>query len=154
MTFPEMLVSLLLGVTTGLALIVPIGAQNACVLRLGISGDTRTILSVVLICALSDAALIVGGVVGVGALIKGVPFTFLVVRSVGAGFLIVYAMVAAARVFRPQTMTATGAGPRTNTRAAAATVAALTWLNPHVYLDTVILLGSLANQQGALRRWW
>jgi L-lysine exporter family protein LysE/ArgO len=148
------LLPLLLGLGTGLALIIAIGAQNAYVLRLGIAGHLRVLVPVVLVCALSDAVLIAAGVLGIGAVLLAAPVALVVIRVVGSGFLIVYGLLAARRVFRPAALVPAEAARAVTPRAAIATVIALTWLNPHVYLDTVILLGSLANQQGAVERWW
>ena len=143
----------LFGLLTGLSLIVAIGAQNAFVLRVGIAGRNRIIAPVVLICALSDAVLILAGVAGIGALIQHLPVVLIIIRVLGAGFLIVYGLLAARRVFRPQKLDASDGGElRVST--AVFTTLALTWLNPHVYLDTLILLGSIANQQGPISRWW
>lgn len=166
----ETLLPALLGMGTGLALIVAIGAQNAYLLRLGIGGDTRTVLAVVLVCAFSDAALITAGVVGIGGLVQAMPAALDVIRLLGAGFLIVYGLSAARRALRPgpgEVLLPTEeegegvAGPlgtltrrRSATRAAVGTALALTWLNPHVYLDTVVFLGSIANQQVGEARWW
>ncbi|WP_423918025.1 LysE/ArgO family amino acid transporter [Frigoribacterium sp. 2-23] len=156
MTFSTTFLPALVGLGTGLALIVAIGSQNAFLLRLGIVGRARTLVPVVLICAVSDAVLIVAGVAGVGVLIQAAPAVIVVVRVLGAGFLIVYGLLAARRAIRPDgdaaLVPAGGGGLRTG--AAAATAVALTWLNPHVYLDTVVFLGSVANQQGADERWW
>jgi L-lysine exporter family protein LysE/ArgO len=143
----------LFGLLTGLSLIVAIGAQNAFVLRVGIAGRNRIIAPVVVICAVSDAVLILAGVAGIGAIIQRLPVALIIIRVVGAGFLIVYGLLAARRVFRPQKLDA--APPRElRVSTAALTALALTWLNPHVYLDTLILLGSIANQQGDVARWW
>lgn len=154
MTFSATLLPALLGFGTGLALIVAIGAQNAFVLRLGIDGRPRTVLPVVLICALSDAVLIMAGVAGVGAVIAAAPAALIAVRVLGAGFLIVYGVLAARRAFRPGALHSAGTSAGIATRTAVTTAIALTWLNPHVYLDTVIFLGSVANDQGADERWW
>jgi L-lysine exporter family protein LysE/ArgO len=147
------LLAALFGLLTGLSLIVAIGAQNAFVLRVGIAGHNRTIAPVVVICALSDAVLIVAGVAGIGALIQHAPVVLIVIRVLGAGFLIVYGLLAARRVFTPHKLDAAEVTtPRVG--ASALTALALTWLNPHVYLDTLVLLGSIANQQGPASRWW
>lgn len=173
----ETLLPAFLGLGTGLALIVAIGSQNAYLLRLGINGNPRTVLAVVLVCAFSDAILIAAGVVGIGGLVQAVPDVLVVIRVLGAGFLIVYGLLAAYRALKPgpaETLVPTtqepepardgGAvttlrtGTRTRTRSslsvAVLTALALTWLNPHVYLDTVVFLGSLANQQVGDARWW
>jgi L-lysine exporter family protein LysE/ArgO len=150
----------LAGLATGFGLIVAIGAQNSYVLRLGIAGPARAIAAVVAICALSDLALITAGVAGVGALIAGVPVLLVVLRFVGAAFLIGYGLLAARRAVRPGALRVDDAGgPDASgapVRWAAVLLPALafTWLNPHVYLDTLVLLGSIANQQGAALRWW
>ncbi|WP_201296796.1 LysE/ArgO family amino acid transporter [Nocardiopsis sp. FR26] len=143
----------LLGFGTGLALIVAIGAQNAYVLRIGIEGRTGTVLPVVLVCALSDAVLITCGVLGVGAVVEAAPLAVHAVRLLGAGFLIVYGLLAARRVLRPGALVVSGP-LRDGRRTAMVTALVLTWLNPHVYLDTLVFLGSLANQQGDARWWW
>jgi L-lysine exporter family protein LysE/ArgO len=143
----------LLGLGTGLALIIAIGAQNAYVLRLGISARNGTVLAVVLVCALSDAVLILAGILGIGAVIQALPATLIVIRVLGAGFLIVYGLLAAFRVFRPKALTPSETA-EVGLRTAILTTLGLTWLNPHVYLDTVIFLGSVANQQGEAERWW
>ncbi|MEG3630190.1 LysE/ArgO family amino acid transporter [Streptomyces poriticola] len=137
------------GFGTGLSLIVAIGAQNAFVLRQGLRRDA--VLAVVGICALSDAALIALGVAGVGAVVVAWPEALTVVGWVGGAFLLGYGALAARRVLRPGgALTADGdaAGSR---RRAVLTCLALTWLNPHVYLDTVFLLGSVAADRGELR---
>lgn len=137
------------GFGTGLSLIVAIGAQNAFVLRQGVRRDA--VLAVVGICALSDAVLIALGVGGVGAVVVAWPGAVRAVGLVGGVFLLCYGALAARRVLRPGTgLTADGeaAGSR---RRAVLTCLAMTWLNPHVYLDTVFLLGSLAADRGPLR---
>ncbi|WEO76138.1 LysE/ArgO family amino acid transporter [Cryobacterium sp. SO2] len=154
MTPATTLLPALLGLLTGLSLIVAIGAQNAFVLRLGIEGRTRVIAPVVAICALSDAALILAGVLGMGTLVQAAPAVMQVVRIGGAAFLLGYGLWAARRAIRPGALVLTGAPSVTGMRVAVGTVLALTWLNPHVYLDTVVLLGSVASQQDAAGRWW
>jgi len=144
----------LLGFGTGLALIVAIGAQNAYVLRLGIEGHTRTILPAVLICSISDAVLIFAGILGVGLVVERTPAALVVIRIVGAAFLLAYGVFATVRAFKPKALVANASPVPISARAAVATMIALTWLNPHVYLDTLIFLGSVANQQGESARWW
>ncbi|MFE2266217.1 LysE/ArgO family amino acid transporter [Streptomyces griseosporeus] len=138
------------GFGTGLSLIVAIGAQNAFVLRQGVRRDA--VLAVVGICALSDAVLIALGVGGVGALVVTWPGALTAVGWIGGAFLICYGVLAARRVLRPggEALRTEGeaAGSR---RRAVLTCLALTWLNPHVYLDTVFLLGSIAADRGPLR---
>ena len=146
------ILSLLSGLASGLSLIVAIGAQNAFVLRQGV--QRSHVLLVVAVCALSDLVLIVLGVAGVGALIEQAPGVLDVVRWAGAAFLLVYGGRAALRAIRG-TPASQPVARQTGTWAAAlGTCLALTWLNPHVYLDTVLLLGSLAGAHGPDGRWW
>jgi L-lysine exporter family protein LysE/ArgO len=144
----------LFGLGTGLALIVAIGAQNAYVLRLGIAGRLRIVAVVVVICAVSDAALIAAGVLGIGVVIEKAPIALVVIRILGSAFLIVYGLMAARRVFHPKALEPAVQHGSISLKAVAFTTLALTWLNPHVYLDTVVFLGSIANQQGSAERWW
>ncbi len=137
--------TVLLGFAASLSLIVAIGAQNAFVLRQGVRNEH--VLPVVIVCAASDLALIIAGVAGVGALVTSHPQVMTAARYGGAAFLIGYGLLAARRAFRPQVMTPSDAGPA-RLSAVLSTCLALTFLNPHVYLDTVVLLGTLANQQG------
>ena len=140
--------AVLVGFVASLSLIVAIGAQNAFVLRQGIRDEH--VLPVVIVCAASDLALIIAGVAGVGALVTSHPQAMTVARYGGAAFLIGYGLLAARRAVRPQVMTPSDAGPA-RLSAVLTTCLALTFLNPHVYLDTVVLLGTLANQQGQAR---
>lgn len=146
-----MLTSLLAGLGLGLSLIVAIGAQNAFVLRQGLRREH--VLVVVAICALSDAILIALGVAGLGALIEQAEWLLVVVRIAGAAFLTWYGVRSALRAVRPGTLDADPAGSPISLKAAVLTVLALTWLNPHVYLDTVVLLGSIGATHGD-DRWW
>ncbi|MFC3690065.1 LysE/ArgO family amino acid transporter [Aquipuribacter hungaricus] len=146
------LVAVLAGLGLGLSLIVAIGAQNAYVLRQGLRGEH--VLLVVAVCALSDAVLVLSGVLGAGALLERLPWLLPVFRVGGAAFLLGYAVVAARRALRPGALRADDAGTRTPARTAGATALALTWLNPHVYLDTVVLLGSIAQTHGEHRLWF
>jgi L-lysine exporter family protein LysE/ArgO len=152
MDFTGLLTPAALGFGTGLALIVAIGSQNAFVLRQGIRGEH--VAAVVLVCSVSDAILIAAGIAGVGALLQANPVIVNVVRFAGAAFLVAYGVMAARRALRPGALTASGRQPAAGMGAALSTVLALTWLNPHVYLDTVLLLGSVANQQTQDLRWW
>ncbi|WP_329258735.1 LysE/ArgO family amino acid transporter [Streptomyces pseudovenezuelae] len=138
------------GFGTGLSLIVAIGAQNAFVLRQGIRRDA--VLAVVGICALSDALLITLGVGGVGAVVVAWPGALTLVGWIGGGFLLCYGVLAARRVLRPAASGLRAEGEVTGSRKRAVlTCLAMTWLNPHVYLDTVFLLGSVAADRGPLR---
>ena len=164
---------LLAGLGLGLSLIIAIGAQNVFVLRQGIRREH--VLAVVIVCAVSDALLIAAGIAGIGAVLSAIPWLVEVVRWVGAAFLIGYGMLAARRAWRPRAAlvveeprgaepdpaesgpaepgaTATAvAPPQARLRTVVLTALALTWLNPHVYLDTVFLLGSIAGTHGDAR---
>jgi L-lysine exporter family protein LysE/ArgO len=194
---PMPISSLLAGLGLGFSLIVAIGAQNLFVLRQGIRREH--VFAVAAICALSDLALIIVGVSGIGAVLEAVPWLVDVIRWAGAAFLVGYGLLAARRAIRPSGaalvaqpgpaepsvesavesavesvtdaagdaardsrrsaasvavatarphVTAPPAAQRTTLIAAVLTCLALTWLNPHVYLDTVFLLGSVANTHG------
>ena len=230
------LLSLLSGLGTGLALIVAIGVQNTYLLRLAVSARLRVVTAAVVVCALSDAVLILAGVLGVGVVVERFPVALVVVRFVGAAFLVTYGVLAARRALRPSGDTmrveervveradddgvpvhggaapvagagsagdvsglttghdggsldhaasaadavdAAGAAGRTTAvtattstaeaarrgrtappgraagaRAAVVTMLVFTWANPHVYLDTLVFLGSVGNQEGVDDRWW
>lgn len=139
------------GLATGLALIVAIGSQNAFVLRNGILRSH--VLPIVAFCALSDALLIVAGIAGAGALVRGNTPLMLLTRYGGAVFLASYALLAARRAWQGSQLqlTQTTAVPLGTALAACF---GFTFLNPHVYLDTVVLLGSIANQLPDPGRWW
>ncbi|MGW7681184.1 LysE/ArgO family amino acid transporter [Kribbella sp. NPDC054772] len=142
---------LLAGFATSMSLIVAIGAQNAFVLRQGLRREH--VLSVVLTCALSDALLISSGILGLGALITRSQLALDIAKLGGAAFLYTYAFLAAKRALSPgRRITPTDHTPIA-LRSVVLTCLAFTYLNPHVYLDTVVLLGSLANQRGTDGRW-
>lgn len=151
MTSLDIFSSTATGLGAGLALIVAIGAQNAFVLRQGIRGEH--VGQVVLICMLSDIVLIAAGILGIGAVITAAPVIVVAIRLAGAAFLLAYGVLAAKRALKPGVLTADGQQGSLGLKAALITAVTLTWLNPHVYLDTVLLLGTLANQHGDLR-WW
>lgn len=133
----------LTGFATTMTLIAAIGAQNAFVLRQGIRGEH--VMPVVALCAVSDLVLIFAGIAGFGALIAAHPDVVVVAKYGGALFLIGYGLLAARRATRPGALTPPDAAPA-RLAGVVATCLALTFLNPHVYLDTVILLGALANE--------
>lgn len=162
---------MLAGLGLGLSLIVAIGAQNVFLLRQGIRREH--VLAVVTICAVSDALLIVAGVAGLGLIVTAAPWLVTVARWAGAAFLLAYGLLAARRAWRGtegalevegddapvsasagSTRTATATLTRTSAALAPVvlTTLALTWLNPHVYLDTVLMLGSIAATHGE-ERW-
>ncbi|WP_296606295.1 LysE/ArgO family amino acid transporter [Nocardioides sp.] len=146
-----MLDSSLAGFATGLSLIVAIGAQNAYVLRQGLAREHIGV--VVAICALSDVVLISAGVGGIGTLVERAPWALDVVRWMGVAFLTWYGVASLLRARRSDALRAADRGS-TGVRGVAVRAVALTWLNPHVYLDTVLLLGSIANHEGPTGRWW
>lgn len=169
-----MLTPLLAGLGLGFSLIIAIGAQNLFVLRQGLRREH--VFVVAAICAASDALLIALGVSGVGLVLQAVPWLVEAVRWAGAAFLVAYGVLAARRACRPAdrglavtgddgapadpalSHAASGAPANTATTAATRllpvvlTCLALTWLNPHVYLDTVFLLGTVASTHGE-QRW-
>jgi L-lysine exporter family protein LysE/ArgO len=141
----------LAGLLTGLSLIIAIGAQNAFVLRQGLA--RQYVGPVVAVCALSDAVLIAAGVSGIGAIVAHAGWVMDVVRWLGVAFLASYGVLSLLRARRPDTLEAARAGAPSR-RSAVGRALALTYLNPHVYLDTALLLGSIANQHGSGDRWW
>jgi L-lysine exporter family protein LysE/ArgO len=148
---PAIVSVVLAGLGFGLSLIIAIGAQNAFVLRQGLRREHVT--AVVLICMLSDIVLILAGIVGLGALIQQAGWLLVVARVGGALFLLVYAFLSIRRAMRPQALTTSAGGTGMTLAAALSTALALTWLNPHVYIDTVLLLGSIGGTYGD-DRWW
>lgn len=129
------------GFLLGAGLIVAIGAQNAFVLRQGLRREH--VFAVTTVCWLSDAALIAVGVAGAGRLVKAHPALLAAVTLAGIAFLAVYGAIAFRRALRPGGLVGTDA-PGQPLRATLLTVLALTFLNPHVYLDTVVLVGGLS----------
>lgn len=144
-------VALASGLGFGLSLIVAIGAQNAFVLRQGLL--RQHVLPVVAVCAVSDAVLIAAGIVGLGSLLDLAPWLIDVMRVGGAAFLLTYAVLAARRAWRPSAIGTPADEASGSVWPVVTTAVALTWLNPHVYLDTVVLLGSVAGTHGD-DRWW
>ena len=153
-----MLNSSLAGLLTGLSLIVAIGAQNAFVLRQGLR--RAHVGPIVTVCTLCDVVLIVAGVTGIGAVVKHADWALQAVRWFGVAFLTWYGLSSAWRARHPSALFAPPDGNAAAAGAPAVGLAptlrrtlALTWLNPHVYLDTVVLLGSIANTHGPSGRW-
>jgi L-lysine exporter family protein LysE/ArgO len=154
------------GLLTGISLIVAIGAQNAYLLRQGLRRSH--VGPIVAVCALSDFALIFAGVSGIGAIVSHAGWALVVVRWLGAAFLTWYGLSSAWRARHPATGLAArssgvaGRGARdletgaldVGRGTAVRRAVALTWLNPHVYLDTVLLIGSVAATHGPSGRWW
>jgi len=138
------------GFASGLALIIAIGAQNAFVLRQGLK--RQNLLAVVLFCAVADAVLIGTGILGLGAVIESLPAVLLVLRFAGAAYLVWFGIGSIRRAVSPSILEASGQA-KSGVAKAIGTADTLTFLNPHVYIDTVILLGSIGNQF-ATDRWW
>ena len=139
-----MTVPFISGFMLGLSLILPIGAQNAFVLRLGLRG--RHVFAVCLTCAVSDAVLILAGVAGFARVATALPWAETVMRYAGVAFLVIYG----ARSFMAAFQTGETLKPSNETPdrlgRVLLTCLAFTWLNPHVYLDTVVLIGSISTQ--------
>jgi L-lysine exporter family protein LysE/ArgO len=131
------------GFLLGLSLIVAIGAQNAFVLRQGLR--RAHVFAVCLTCAVSDAVLIAAGVAGMGWIATELPWFAPVMTWGGAAFLVVYGALSFRSAMAPGALVAAGQGER-SLHGTLATCLALTWLNPHVWLDTVVLLGSISAQ--------
>jgi L-lysine exporter family protein LysE/ArgO len=134
---------LILGFIASFTLIAAIGAQNAFVLRQGIRREH--VLPVVALCTVSDIVLISAGIGGVGALVSAHPSALNIAKFGGALFLVGYGLLAARRAWRPSSLNPSEKAPARLVEVLV-TCAALTFLNPHVYLDTVVLLGALANE--------
>ena len=132
------------GYLVALSLILAIGAQNAFVLRQGLRREH--VAAVVAVCAVSDAVLIGAGVAGFGAISAAAPWFGEAMRWLGVGFLLVYgglrfrAALKGGEALKPSEATAAPL------RQVLATCLVLTWANPHVYLDTVVLIGSISAQ--------
>ncbi|ASY17310.1 LysE/ArgO family amino acid transporter [Candidatus Planktophila versatilis] len=138
-----MVIAFLPGLLTGLSLIIAIGAQNAFVIRQGLAKSN--VLLVVVICAASDALLIFLGTGGLGAVIQSQPRALEIIRWFGVAYLTFFGLNTLRKVFRPGALSIEGE-TSISRKAAIASVLGFTFLNPHVYLDTVILLGSISNQ--------
>jgi L-lysine exporter family protein LysE/ArgO len=139
------------GLATGFGLIVAIGAQNAFVVRQGLARNHIGLI--VLICAISDTVLIAAGVGGMGAIVTALPWLLAVMRWGGVAYLTWFGVRTAMSVLKSENLQADGSVARLSLQKAAVTALMLTWLNPHVYLDTVVFLGSIGNQFG-VNRWW
>ena len=133
------------GFLTGLTLIIAIGAQNAFVLRQGLRRDY--VFMVVIFAALSDALLVFTGILGLGQLILSVPYLLEILRFAGAAYLLWFAYGAIRRAINPEVLVP-GEKVVSSRWKVLGTIAALTYLNPHVYIDTVLLLGTIGNQFG------
>ena len=143
-------IALITGVFTGLSLIVAIGAQNAFVIKQGLLRSHVTL--VVFICAISDALLIIVGTGGLGRIIQSKPDLLNIIRWFGVIYLTWFGIKSVRSAFRNETLTASDKSAE-SWKKVLVTVLAMTYLNPHVYLDTVIFVGSLANQFES-QRWY
>jgi L-lysine exporter family protein LysE/ArgO len=137
--------ALLPGFLTSLGLIVAIGAQNAFVIRQSLT--RKHVLLVVLICAASDALLITLGIAGLGAAIQGLPWLLEIFRWFGAAYLTWFGVSSIRSAMKNESMTDLTGESQSRTKVVLALLG-FTFLNPHCYLDTVILLGSIGNQFG------
>jgi L-lysine exporter family protein LysE/ArgO len=146
-----MIAPLVAGFLLGLSLILPIGAQNAFVLRIGLRGEH--VLAVCLTCAVSDAVLILAGISGFAQLSARVPWAETVLLYGGAAFLLAYGARSFMAAIASASLRPSEAAPE-SLRRVVLTCLALTWLNPHVYLDTVVLIGSISTQFDEGKGWF
>lgn len=144
MVMSPVLEAALNGYLVAISLILAIGAQNAFVLRQGLRGEH--VAAVVAVCALSDAVLIALGVAGFGVLSAAVPWLAEAMRWLGVGFLLVYGALRFRAALKGGEALRPAAGATVPLRRVVVTCLVLTWANPHVYLDTVVLLGSISAQ--------
>ncbi|GIK98782.1 MAG: amino acid transporter [Alphaproteobacteria bacterium] len=149
---PATLVAFAQGVGLGGGLIIAIGAQNAYVLRQGLRREFA--LSVASICFLCDVALIALGAGGFGSLVAAFPALTRIAAWGGAAFLAWYGFRALRSALAPGALEADGAARAPSRSRAVFTALALSLLNPHVYLDTVVLIGGIAGQYAAATRPW
>ena len=138
------------GFLLGLSLIIVIGAQNAFVLRQGLRGEH--VLGVVLVCAVSDAILVSAGVLGFGAIVENLPWLTRWLTWGGAAFLLFYGLRSFISAFRSSEALDPAKREREAFWPTIMTAVLLTWANPHVYLDTVVLLGSISTGFGEASR--
>lgn len=151
--FSNVRYALFQGFGLGFSLIVAIGVQNAFVLKQGLARNH--VFLICTICMLSDAALIALGCAGVGAAIASNDWLLLGARWGGAAFLVWMGINSLRAMLRDAALLPTeGGAGALSVRAAVSTTLALTFLNPHVYLDTVLLLGGIAGQFPAAQRLW
>jgi L-lysine exporter family protein LysE/ArgO len=144
------MISAFSGFFTAISLIAAIGAQNAYVIRQSLT--RKHVLLVVVICALADAVLIIAGIAGLGALITSAPMLMEFIRWFGVLYLAWFGIKSVRSAFKKQSLDA-GSAQSASRKQVVLSILGFTFLNPHVYLDTVILLGSIANQFQS-DRWW
>ncbi|MEY4499710.1 MAG: hypothetical protein RL319_698 [Actinomycetota bacterium] len=140
------MIAFLPGLFSGLSLIIAIGAQNAFIIRQALT--RKHVFLIVTFAALADALLIAAGTAGLGAIIQAAPVALEVIRWFGVAYLLWFAFNSARSAFKGETLDAKGVAENSAKKALIA-IAGLTFLNPHVYLDTVIFLGALGNQFSA-----
>ena len=150
-TMPLVLAPLLKGLATGGSLIIAIGAQNAFVLSQGLRKQYNNLVAIT--CCTVDMLLIIAGIAGMGALIANSPYLMLAAALLGGGFLTVYGVIALKSAISPKVLRAQHSSLNSR-KAAVLTTLAISLLNPHVYLDTVILIGSIGGQYPASEKWW
>lgn len=138
------MVTFLTGLGVGFSLILAIGAQNAFVLRQGLKREY--VFSVCLICALSDSILIYLGITGFSKIVKEFPLITIFAQYFGAVFLFIYGLRSFYSAFRKSTRLDPSNIEKANIYRVLGTCLAFTWLNPHVYLDTVVLVGSISTK--------
>ncbi len=138
------------GLFAGLSLIIAIGAQNAFVLRLGLARNH--VAAAVVICAAADALLIAAGISGLGVIVRSIPVALIVLKWIGIAYLTWYAIKSFRSAAHPEVLLPGDENTR-SLRTVIAMTLAFTFLNPHVYLDTVLLLGSIGNQYRP-NQWW
>ncbi len=145
------LAALITGFTLSLSLILAIGAQNAFVLQQGLRREH--VAAVVAVCAVLDVSLMAIGVAGLGAAIGSRPVLLEVIRYVGAAVLIFYAVQALRRAMSSQALQTGAGGEAALLRQVVVQITTISLLNPHVYLDTVVLVGAVGAQQPENLRW-
>jgi len=145
-----MMFALISGLVTGFSLIMAIGAQNAFLIRQGLTRKYSGM--VIVVASLGDAILISLGTLGLGALVTHMPVFLEVIRWVGVAYLTWFAIGALRKAFASEHLAIAG-GESGSRKKVLLTLLALTFLNPHVYIDTVLLLGSISSTFGD-NRWW
>lgn len=143
------------GLGTMAGLIVAVGPQNTFILRQGLISPKRTVAVLVAFCAIADVAFIAVGVAGMGALIASLPVLMLVIRYAGAAFIAWFGVQAVRRALRSESLIVADSadGGRESLRKLLLVAAGFTFLNPGVYIDTVMLVGGIANQHAEPWLW-
>ncbi|WP_250655843.1 LysE/ArgO family amino acid transporter [Alkalimarinus coralli] len=147
----ELLLPLMKGFVTSGSLIIAIGAQNTFVLSHGLRQGFNGLIAMT--CSLLDTLLIFAGIAGMGALITNAPYMMLAAALFGGVFLTVYGLRALRSAINPKPLNTEGSSLKSRTSAILTTLA-ISLLNPHVYLDTVVLIGSIGGQYALPERWW